>query len=60
MKFQLLIVSVKIGTFFDMFKGTVDEQQSLPKVQKHYYPKGSLKGEAKRVFFLICIQLKKL
>ena len=32
-----------------MFKGTVHEQQSLPKVQKLYYLKGALKGEAKRV-----------
>ena len=36
-------------TFFDMFKGTVHEQQSLPKVQKLYYLRGALKGEAKRV-----------
>ena len=35
--------------FFDMFKGTVHEQQSSPKVQKLHYLKGALKGEAKRV-----------
>ena len=36
-------------TFFDMFKGTVHNQPTLPKVQKLYYLKGALKGEAKRV-----------
>ena len=40
-------------TFFDMFKGTVHEQQSLPKVQKIHYLKGALKGEAKRVLSLL-------
>ena len=33
-----------------MFKGTVHKQQTLPKVQKLYYLKGRLKGEAERVF----------
>ena len=36
-------------TFFDIFKGTVHDHPTLPKVQKLYYLKGALKGEAKRV-----------
>ena len=36
-------------TFYDMFKGTVHDHPTLPKVQKLYYLKGALKGEAKRV-----------
>ena len=43
--------------FFDMFKGILHEQQSLPKVQKLYYLQGALKKK-KNVFFHICLQLK--
>ena len=32
-----------------MFKGTVHDHPLLPKVQKLYYVKGALKGEAKHV-----------
>ena len=35
-------------TFYDMFKGTVHDHPTLPKVQKLYYLKGTLKGEAKK------------
>ena len=42
LNFPLLMVSKDWKTFFDMFKGTVHEQQSLPKVQKLYYIKGAL------------------
>ena len=36
-------------SFFDMFKGTVHDHPTLPKVQKLFYLKGALKGDAKRV-----------
>ena len=32
-----------------MFKGTVHDHPTLPKVQTLYYLKGALKGDAKRV-----------
>ena len=35
--------------FYDMFKGTVDNHASLPAVQKLYYLKGALRGEAKNL-----------
>ena len=36
-------------SFFDMFKGTVHDHPTLPKVQKLFYLKGALKSDAKRV-----------
>ena len=38
-----------LKTFYDMFKGMVHDHPTLPKVQKLYYLKSALKGEAKHV-----------
>ena len=44
-------------SFFDMFKGTVHDHPTLPKVQKLFYLKVALKGD---VFCHTCLPLKQL
>ena len=46
LNFLLLLVSIKIGKHSLVY---LMELCTLPKVQKLYYLKGALKGEAKRV-----------